>query len=509
MSFAHVLELDSQTGLLERLGLLTNFGSNLIVINGQTGYGKSWLAQRYLEVGASNKNQCLLSCHVNQDDSQRRMLMLSQIMSDALFDQHDTLIDSLEHIVGNDECDIAIVIDDANLLSESLVLELWALVLAAQIQPNWRINILLFTKTGHFESILARISYGQDLKPVELDIDLLSEIEARRFFESLVVRYVDDSAEKRVRNAFKKVSPTPGDIMALGEMKMEKRIIIRSIIDSPLNIALLVLLLLLLIASGYWWMQPDPDDKAQQITRYLEQTAIPTITDPAVSSDSAESMQSMDMKTAENSVNTPKGAAQVGEDDSNALPPVVTDNVISVGNEDNQQRVVIDSEVVDALLEDKSDSSPGNEPDKTNNLDSTEQNDPKKAPHHSSSSLINIVPKAEVATNKVASVTAMGTFSYALDALKALPARSYTLQLGAMTDKRDVQAFLDKHNLNDEVRIYPTLRNDKEWFIITYQDYPTIQAARDAADALPEVLKLVNPWAKSISQVHKEIDQAK
>lgn len=509
MSFAHVLELDSQTELLERLGLLTNFGSNLIAINGQAGYGKSWLAQRYLEVGASNKNQCLLLCHTNQDDAQRRMLMLSQIVSDALFNQHDTLIESLEHIVGNEACDIAIVIDDAHLLSEGLVLELWTLVLAAQMHPKWRINVLLFTQTGHFESILARISYGQDLKPVELDIDLLSEIEARRFFESLVIRYVDDNAEKRVRNAFKKVSPTPGDIMALGEMKVEKRIIVRSIIGSPLNIALVVLLLLLLAAGSYWLMQPSPDDKAQQITRHFEQTAIPTITDPAVSSDSAELMQSVDIKPAENAVNTPEVAAQVGEDDSNALPPAVTDNVTSVGNEDNQQRVVIDSEVVDALLEDKSDSSPGNEPDKTDNLDSTEQSEPKKAPHHSNSSLINVVPKAEVTKHKDASVTATETFSYALDALKALPARSYTLQLGAMTDKRDVQAFLDKHNLNDEVRIYPTLRSGKEWFIITYQDYPTIQAARDAADALPEALKSVNPWAKSLSQVHREIAQAK
>ena len=57
MSFAHVLELDSQTELLDRLSLLTNFGSNLIAVNGQTGYGKSCLAQRYLELGASNKNQ--------------------------------------------------------------------------------------------------------------------------------------------------------------------------------------------------------------------------------------------------------------------------------------------------------------------------------------------------------------------------------------------------------------------------------------------------------------------
>ncbi len=109
------------------------------------------------------------------------MLILSQIVSDALFNQQDTLLDSLERILGNEACDIAIVVDDAHLLSETLVSELWMLVLAAQANPKWKINILLFTQSGRLESVLSRISYGQELKPVELDIEMLSEVEARRF----------------------------------------------------------------------------------------------------------------------------------------------------------------------------------------------------------------------------------------------------------------------------------------------------------------------------------------
>ncbi|MDF5586079.1 AAA family ATPase, partial [Vibrio parahaemolyticus] len=211
MSVAHVLELDSQIELLDRLGLLTNFGSNLIAINGHDGYGKSWLAQRYLEVGASNKNQCLLLCHSNQDDVQHRVLILSQLVSDALFNQQEPLLDSLERLLGDEPCDIAIVVDDAHLLSETLISELWMLVLEAHHKPNWTINVLLFTQSGRLDGLLARLSYGQEIKPVELDIDMLSEVEARRFFESLVARYVDDESEKRVRDAFKKVDPVPGD----------------------------------------------------------------------------------------------------------------------------------------------------------------------------------------------------------------------------------------------------------------------------------------------------------
>ncbi|MGR5237876.1 AAA family ATPase [Vibrio alfacsensis] len=505
MSFAHVLELDSQVELLDRLGLLTNFGSNLIAINGHAGYGKSWLAQRYLELGASNKNQCLLLCRNNQDDAQHRTLILSQLISDALFNQQDSLVDSLERIIGNDSCDIAIVVDDAHFLSETLLSELWMLVLQAQAKPKWKINVLLFTPVGFLEPVLARLSYGQELKPVELEIEMLSEIEARRFFESLVIRYVDDEAEKRVRDAFKKVEPVPGDIMALGGMKVEKRIIIRSMVGAPRNIALLVFVLLLLAAGGYWWMynQPSPEEKAQQIAGGLEQTAIPTLTEPEADSSAAISVETSEGTDAE----SPSDLLNV-TDDSGALPPAVTGDVASVGSEDTQQRVVIESDVVDALLEGKPEQAGTEAIEQVAKASGTQQQS------SASSSLIKVVEASDSETpasaeSQLAPRQPIVKFSFAREELKALSPRAYTLQLAAMTSMKDVQAFLDEHQLNNQVRIYPTVRNGTEWYIITYQDYPTIQLARDAVEGLPGSLKSVSPWAKSLGQVHREIDRVK
>ncbi len=494
MSFAHVLELDSQTELLERLRLLTNFGSNLIAINGGEGYGKTWLAQRYLEVGASNKNQCLLLCHRSQDDLQHRILILNQLVSDALFNQHEPLVDTLERIAGDDACDIAIVVDDAQMLSETLVFELWTLVLQAQEKPNWTINVLLFTQSGHLEGILSRISYGQTVKPVELDIDVLSEAEARRFFESLVVRYVDDNSEKRVRDAFKKVDPTPGDIMALGEMNVGKRIIIRSIVAKPLNIALVVLGLVLLAAGGYWWMfsQPSPSDKVQNITPTVEQTVIPTLPE----SDIDASLSSV----TDDSVNTVSSEVV---DDSDALPPPVTEEVGTVGNDDKHKRVVIESDVVDALLGDKQ-----------NNVDdglSTEKPDAQVQAESDvvSSSESDVSPSGQSSASRAETSQPIVKFSFSREELQTLSPRAYTVQLAAMTSMADVQVFLDKHQLNNKVRIYPTLRSGTEWYIVTYRDYPTIQQARDAVETLPGSLKSLGPWAKSLGQVQREIERVK
>ncbi|CAH6945367.1 Cell division protein DamX [Vibrio chagasii] len=502
MSLAHelrVLELESQVELLERLQLLTNFGSNLVTVAGKPGSGRSWLAQRYLEAWATEKNQCLLLCHPSQDDQQRRALILSQIVSDPLFNQHDSLSDSLARLLDGEPCSVVIVVDDAHRLSELLVSELWMLVLEAQANPQWTINVVLFSEIGHLDTLLTRLSYGQQHKPIDLEIDDLSQPEAEHFFESLVIRYVDDESETRVRRAFNKAQPLPGELMALGELKVEKRIIIRSIIGSPINIAIVVALLLLLIGGGYWWMfsQPTPDDKAQSLIAPIEQTAIPTF---EVDSDSEQA----GVEGVVDSEASTDISYQGADDDSSSLPPVVVEETASVGEvEQDQQRVVITSDVVDALLDDKAQSADTSAIDaavkKNTQVEANSQADAEAASTvDDESDLTESMPP----TKKI-------TFSFAREELQAISPRAYTLQLSAMTSLEDVQSFIEEYDLENKVRIYPTLRNDTKWFIITYQDYPTIQVARDAVSTLSKPLQQLEPWAKSMNQVHREIERAK
>ena len=483
---SHVLQLDSQVELLERLQLLTNFGSNLVTIAGGDGAGKTWLAQRYLEAWALEKNQALLLCFPNQDDEQRRMTILSQLVSEPLFNPADSIAESFARLMEGEGCDVVIAIDDAHLLSESFISELWMLVLESQQNPLWTVNVVLFAQVNTLDALLTRLSYGQEHKPIDLEIDLLSEQEADRFFEQLVVRYVEDDMEKRVRNAYRTVTRRPGEIMALGDHKVEKRIIIRSIIGSPINIALVIVLLLLLVSAGYWWMmsQPSPDDKVQQITQSVEQTAIPTF-EQAVPEASEEQAS---IQVSEEVVDPMLSQA---EDDSQSLPPAVTNEVSSVGTEDDQQRVVITSEVVDALLEDKPDSVDTSDIEQVVE-DSIPQNESQSEQQNS-------------ATEEAAPPVIK--FSFTKSELQGFSPRSYTLQLAAVTSLEDVQVFLDTHSLEGNVYIYPTVRNDVEWFIITYENYPTIQVARDAVQTLPSELQNLEPWAKSLNQVQREIER--
>ncbi|MGF1910191.1 AAA family ATPase [Vibrio kasasachensis] len=474
MSLTHqsrVLELDTQIELLERLQLLTHFTSNFITVSGAPGSGKTWIAQRYLEAWADDKNQALLMCHPNQSDEQHRTTILTQVLSEPLFNPADSMVTSFARNMEHSSCNITIVVDDAHLLSESLISELWLLMVRAQQQSRWTINVVLFSRVASLDSLFRRLSHGQDIKPIELEIEPLTSQEAGRFFEQLVMRFVEDDMERRVRNAYRTVARRPGEIMALGDQKVEKKIVIRSIIGSPINIAIVVLVFLLLIGGGYWWMmnQPTPDETAKQITEHVEQTAIATLEEPETSVSEAAASGHIVIEDV--------------EDDSNALPPEVTDAPASVGViEDNSQRVVITSEVVDALLENEAEKVDTTEIEKI--VDDTRQQIPIE-------SSVNVLTPI--------------TFEFAKDELNSYSGRSYTLQLAAVRSRLEVQNFLNRYELNDKALVYPATRDGVEWFIIAYDNYPTIQVARDAVTQLPESLQKLDPWAKSLNQVQREI----
>lgn len=481
MSVAHdprVLEFKTQTELLGRLQLLTNFGSNLVTVGGEKGAGKTWLVHYYLEAWAQDKNQALLMCYPNQDDSQRRSTILNQLISEPSYSPTDSLVESFTRNMQGEHCDIVIAIDDAHLLSESFVSELWMLVIEAQANPSWTINVLLFAQANALDALLTRLGYGQDQKPIDLEIESFTQDEADLFFEQLVIRFVDDDMEKRVRNAYRNVELRPGEIMALGEQKVEKRIIIRSIVGSPINIALLSLTLLVLIGGGYWWLmlQPSAEEQAQQVSESMEQTVIPTLADQA---------QQKVEEAVESELEDPMLDQGGVEMDDIALPPEVAEVDSHVGNqEEKHQRVIISSDVVDALME---------SPSQSDSQDETMLRD----------QTIETVP--QTSEQAVAPDQPSISFSFTKEELNSFSPRSYTLQLAAVRSLREVQVFLDKHSLSNQVFIYPTNRNNNEWYIITYQNYPTIQVARDAVRSLPTDVQNLDPWAKSLGQVQREI----
>jgi DamX protein len=613
-----VLELSSQAALLERISLLTNFGSNFIHVFGEKGAGKTWLAQRYLEAWAQDKNQSLLLCYHSQSDAQRRHTILSQLRSNESFDPDADLVESFYQLMEDDSCNIVIVVDDAQQLSEIMIGELWMLVLEAQSQPKWTISVVLFALPKLLDRLLGRLSHGQEHKPIDLEIETLSHNDADRFFEFSVMRFVSDEMEQAVRIAYSKARKLPGEIMALGELKMEKRIIIRSIVGSPINIAIIVVLLALTMGGGYWWLlnqmstptmdnstanQEQMTDETSAVASNLppsnlqqEQTAIPTLTNNSVNSGMNTQLQSQSDSAAAststsdadlgdvslnasgqaisggandtrvNSVATGTATAlsQVvpssvnpdpnADDDSHSLPPSVAGNGDNVGIDDaDRQRVVITSDVVDALMDNPAKpahqvdiaainagllsasssavknanevvvSTTTNQGTVITSADATDAQLEQLAQAVSEPSIEAPTPPPQLVTSDVVDdgvisvvqapdspapkITSAPTSDESR--LLAMPERSYTLQLAAFNDPEDVSRFINTNFLNDKANVYKTVRQDVMWLIVTYDNFSTLQLARDAVETLPRPVQALSPWAKSLRQVHREIELGK
>lgn len=486
-----VLELESQVDVLSRIQFVSRFGSNLVHIEGVEGSGKSWLAQRYLEKWCDDADQALLMCHSNQSIQQQRSIILKQVVRDPLFNEFDTVIDSIGRMLAGEKCNLILVIDDAHLLSPELLSELWLLVQKAQSTLNWQINVLLFSQVDKLTQALSRMSYGQENKAVDIDIEPLTGEEAVTFTEMLVVRFIPSREDKiRIRNLVDKTNRLPAELIALGEKKKERRVIIRSVTHSPVGILGLASVLLLGAAGAHWWLNnqllelPGVDELIES-----NESLVVILDDKAlvdnVIIDKVEA-ELLPIKTdALQNINQP-------EDDGHTLPlevidtPIIADSTVEVG-----KRVIVPSALVDSLIDDST----------------QEPNDVivKEAPKPD----VKPAPKPDVKPIQQQATESKVTFTLADKELKTLSEKRYILQLAALTNKEAVQDFLDEHKIEPSARIYQALRNGSIWYIVTLGDYDSISSARGAVQRLPNSVQSLGPWVKSLVQVHREIDSVK
>lgn len=463
------LELESQTQLLGGLQLFTQFSSNLIYVEGHPGSGKSWLAQRFLNTDKEIQTLSFLMCLLSQTADQQRSVLMGQLLADSFCIGEESLAQNLKTYRQDQECSATLIVDDAELLANDLLHELCELVLVAQGNPLWQINVIMFAKPNFVEAVLGVISPIPEIK--SLIISPLTDDEAQVFLEKRVLRNAKKEKERTaVYLAAEKIENWPADLLALADEHHHFSHWVRRI---------LMTLIVLLIAMGSWswwtsYQSRVSDDKNDVILESSEQSS---------SLDQTKQIKSIsDNVPSADSVISSTGSAS--ENDEKVLPQSVTTETVTVGDEDinQQKRVVIPSNVVDALVD--GDNSVG-----SNQAVATSDVTFESTPNSSAKNITKITLDSK--------------------ALLSVSEARYTLQLAAFTTQKEVVGFINQFELQDQVRVYRTVRNQKEWFIITYQDFDTIQQTRDAAQELPLNLQKELPWPKSMAQVHQEIKRAK
>ncbi|WP_223823222.1 ATP-binding protein [Candidatus Enterovibrio altilux] len=247
------LDLSTQIQLLLRIQFITRFSSHLVQITGESGAGKTWLSERYLEKWANEPKQSLLVCNPIQQDAQHRAIILRQIVPDGVFNETDAMLQSLECMLEGSNVHTLIVIDDAHQLSAAIILELWTLVTEAQQRDNWQINVLLFSLRGKLNKLLHKISEGQCIKPLELEMSRLSDSDRKMFIEVIMVNRQLDTSQRRIFKRKVALLPSlPGALQGLEQQKQSSRE--ENNCCSLLPLIVLIVLLLIIGTGSVCWM---------------------------------------------------------------------------------------------------------------------------------------------------------------------------------------------------------------------------------------------------------------
>ncbi|WP_245907151.1 AAA family ATPase [Photobacterium sanctipauli] len=513
------LDLDSQVQLLSRIQFLTRFSSNLIPITGGEGAGKTWLAQRYLENWADASQQVLMLCHPSQSDAQHRAIILQQLAPNAVFNEHDPLLQSIERILGQYPVQLLLVVDDAHLLSPAIIAELWALVQKGQAEPDWQVNVLLFSHTGRLDKYLESTSHGQGQLPLEVEIPPLAEQEVQTFVETMfAAEPLDAQGRRLLRERASKVAPKPGELVKLEQGEHQDMANQTSRKPSPLVV--MAVLLVIAVAAIVGWLYPSATNEVAggvgqaQLDEALAEVDVTGTMD--LSSNLAEEEQASPVEPEETAS---AGAVDTSADDSHNLPPEVSIEGLTVGRSETNQRVVVPSDVVDAMISEQDLGGSGEEavvdmrdtlqpvlPEggaseqpqaggETNTVDAEPSTD--TTPSQTSSTAVQPAPQTSVPASVLG------------EALTSVDANHYALQLAAMKSLDAASKFIDDYDIDSLASVYETRRNGVPWFIIVTGDYPNVVAARRAETQLPQRIQALQPWVKSYRQIHTEIERVK
>ena len=82
---------------------------------------------------------------------------------------------------------------------------------------------------------------------------------------------------------------------------------------------------------------------------------------------------------------------------------------------------------------------------------------------------------------------------------------SYTLQLLGSHSESNVRDFIAANALGDSVAYFESRFQERPWYVVVYGNFSTRSAAREAIDALPNTIRDLEPWARTLSDIQADI----
>jgi len=93
--------------------------------------------------------------------------------------------------------------------------------------------------------------------------------------------------------------------------------------------------------------------------------------------------------------------------------------------------------------------------------------------------------------------------------LLSVDQHAYTLQLVGARKESGVKHFIQRHAIEDKAYYFKTKLGGKEWYVVVYGEYPSLEAAKQAAVSIPSSMKQESdPWIRKMEAIHQDIKQA-
>lgn len=454
--------------LHRRLSHLTSFASGLILVAGEgEGHQQAFVGE-FLASQGDELNLAYIKANTGKEAASYRQTLVNQLIGNISLDPRRPLSQTLDKLLDSDPQPMLICISAADALPDELLRELWQLVQKMHEQP---MCVILFGSLPWVERITPLLP--GPARPIQVNYNF-TEQDAQSGTE--LERMI---AQKR--QAF-------NARLAARQEQVEQK-------DVPKRSSIMLRLLIVFVFLGSfggvlgWFYKAELDvfwakDAQSQIdvpasvpveAAKVEPEAVP----PSIELPEPQAQQMV-----------PPPAEQHSES------PVQVSLELSQANADSTDELVADWQSQAEKIQPPALEQQPREPEPETNLETVA----------SVASEITTDSLPEAPQVPALSETSLWNEAEVL----ALPPTAFVLQLSAASDPSLLQRFIQTNQMEGLTWRYETRRYGGPWHVVlSNQSFESLEQARIYIHSLPVAVQSENPFAKTVRQVHNEIDLLK
>tara|TARA_R110001583_G_scaffold7720_9_gene37937 strand:- start:23214 stop:24896 length:1683 start_codon:yes stop_codon:yes gene_type:complete len=553
-----LISFPSQLQLIDRLQHLLYLSSSITFISGEAGSGKSSLVEQLSNLLPDNTQQAFIRLSQPASAAQIRQQIITQLFEQPLFNAEDSLSHILLLLKDSQKEDVsrAVVIDNAGLLPAELLTELAEVIDQKSDFTDNEFSFILLSddlKTSQMVRSIKKLPNHLKVATLTFKLAPLTENEAKQLlhhrFEQ--IGYSPELAHQdALALQLSRCKGIPEKILTLatqvssGKLDNNKP----SWLKTGLPAVLIMFILIFIATSLAYYLYP----------KFIKTEDTPDIiieTDDVLpGSISSTGIITETLSDAESS------EALAGEWKSDAQN--LTDNELSVGEADSQERVIISEQLLLQLSASESQktlsaplgvvSSENAENNLSAESNATDLLPETKTPSDATGDITSQSLKTETlaviedplqsvlqqeqnpqisqplikAPAVVIPVTApvktiekqlpkqssanseLGSIFTDKGFLLALNPNLYTLQLAGFGSDQSLKRFIGQHQLpREDVYLYQTVRQEKPWYVVIYGQFESRESATTRAQNLPDTLNSLKTWAKKYALVHQDLQR--